>query len=68
MRHRGPDALGLLQVTEIEGCGHAPALNVREQLALVKSRFRPASVTDKQGFKRNHLPGGVSRLFIAIYL
>jgi hypothetical protein len=68
MRHRGPDALGLLPVTEIEGRGHAPALNVREQLALVKSRFGPASATDKQVFKRNHLSGGVSPLFIAIYL
>jgi pimeloyl-ACP methyl ester carboxylesterase len=35
MKHRGPGALGLLQVTEIEGCGHAPALNVPEQMALV---------------------------------
>ena len=33
MRHRGPGALGLLQVLEIEGCGHAPALNVPSQLA-----------------------------------
>ena len=35
MMQRGPGALGLTQVMEIEGCGHAPALNVPEQLALV---------------------------------
>ena len=35
MLHRGPAALGLTQVTEIPGCGHAPALNVPEQLDLV---------------------------------
>ncbi len=35
MLRRGPGALGLLEVVEIEGCGHAPALNVPEQLALV---------------------------------
>ena len=35
MKTRGPGALGLLQVVEIAGCGHAPALNVPEQLALV---------------------------------
>jgi len=38
MRSRGPGAAGLLQVVEIEGCGHAPALNVPLQLALV-ARF-----------------------------
>ncbi len=35
MLQRGPGALGLTQVVEIEGCGHAPALNVPDQLALV---------------------------------
>lgn len=35
MLSRGPGARGLLEVIEIEGCGHAPALNVPEQLALV---------------------------------
>jgi len=35
MRHRGPGDKGLLQVTEIAGCGHAPALNVPGQLDLV---------------------------------
>lgn len=32
MRKRGPGARGLLQVEEIAGCGHAPALNVPAQL------------------------------------
>jgi pimeloyl-ACP methyl ester carboxylesterase len=32
MRLRGPGAAGLLQVVEIAGCGHAPALNVSDQL------------------------------------
>lgn len=32
MRLRGPGAAGLLQVVEIAGCGHAPALNVPHQL------------------------------------
>ena len=35
MLRRGPATLGLTQVTEIPGCGHAPALNVPEQLDLV---------------------------------
>ena len=29
---RGPGASGLVQGVEIEGCGHAPALNVLDQL------------------------------------
>ena len=32
MRHRGPGAAGQLQVLEVSGCGHAPALNVPAQL------------------------------------
>jgi pimeloyl-ACP methyl ester carboxylesterase len=32
MWRRGPGAAGLLQVLEVEGCGHAPALNVTQQL------------------------------------
>jgi pimeloyl-ACP methyl ester carboxylesterase len=32
MQHRGPGALGQLQVVEVPGCGHAPALNVVAQL------------------------------------
>ena len=35
MLRRGPGARGLASVVEIAGCGHAPALNVAEQLALV---------------------------------
>jgi len=38
MLHSGPGALGLLELVEIEGCGHAPALNVPLQLDLV-ARF-----------------------------
>ena len=37
MMTRGPGLLGLTRVVEIEGCGHAPALNVPEQLELVQS-------------------------------
>ena len=32
MRHRGPGAAGRLQVMEVPDCGHAPALNVPDQL------------------------------------
>ena len=35
MLTRGPGARGLTQVVEIEGCGHAPALNVPDQLERV---------------------------------
>jgi pimeloyl-ACP methyl ester carboxylesterase len=35
MQRRGPGAAGLLKVVEVAGCGHAPALNVSEQLELV---------------------------------
>ena len=35
MRARGPGARGLLQVVQVPGCGHAPALNVPEQFTLV---------------------------------
>lgn len=38
MRSRGPGKRGLLQVVEVEGCGHAPALNVPAQLELL-ARF-----------------------------
>jgi pimeloyl-ACP methyl ester carboxylesterase len=37
MRTRGPGAAGRLQVIEVPGCGHAPALNVPEQLAPVRA-------------------------------
>ena len=36
MRHRGPGALGRLQTIEVPGCGHAPALNVLQQLEWVE--------------------------------
>ena len=35
MLRRGPGLSGLTQVVEVPGCGHAPALNVPEQLACV---------------------------------
>jgi pimeloyl-ACP methyl ester carboxylesterase len=35
MQRRGPGARGRLRVVEVPGCGHAPALNVPEQLDLV---------------------------------
>jgi pimeloyl-ACP methyl ester carboxylesterase len=35
MRRRGPGARGLLQHLEVPGCGHAPALNVLQQLQWV---------------------------------
>jgi pimeloyl-ACP methyl ester carboxylesterase len=35
MRVRGPGALGLLRHIEVPGCGHAPALNVLQQLEWV---------------------------------
>ena len=37
MLTRGPGALGLTRIVEVPGCGHAPALNVPEQLDLVAS-------------------------------
>lgn len=37
MLTRGPGLLGLAQVVEVAGCGHAPALNVPDQLELVSS-------------------------------
>jgi pimeloyl-ACP methyl ester carboxylesterase len=38
MQQRGPGDAGRLTVVEVSGCGHAPALNVPEQLDLV-TRF-----------------------------
>ena len=35
MQGRGPGSRGLLQVIEVPGCGHAPALNVPDQLDVV---------------------------------
>jgi pimeloyl-ACP methyl ester carboxylesterase len=37
MMRRGPGLRGLTRVVEVAGCGHAPALNVPEQLQLVTS-------------------------------
>jgi hypothetical protein len=37
MRHRGPGAAGSLQVMEVPNCGHAPALNVPDQLDVVSA-------------------------------
>jgi pimeloyl-ACP methyl ester carboxylesterase len=42
MRHSGPGAAGRLQVMEVAACGHAPALNVADQLSRV-SDFIAAS-------------------------
>lgn len=36
MMTRGPGPLGLARVVEVPGCGHAPALNVPEQLDVVR--------------------------------
>ena len=37
MMTRGPGTLGLTRIVEVPGCGHAPALNVPEQLDLVRA-------------------------------
>lgn len=37
MMTRGPGIRGLVRVVEVPGCGHAPALNVPEQLDLVRA-------------------------------
>ena len=42
MRQRGPGAAGRLEVVEIQGCGHAPALNVPEQLECIEGFIRAA--------------------------
>ena len=43
MGRRGPGVSGLLQVLEVEGCGHAPALNVPDQLDRVVAFIDAAS-------------------------
>ena len=43
MRRRGPGVAGRLQVIEVPGCGHAPALNVAAQLAPIEGFIRAAS-------------------------
>lgn len=42
MKLRGPGARGLLDVIEIEGIGHAPALNVPDQLNAISSFLHAA--------------------------
>jgi pimeloyl-ACP methyl ester carboxylesterase len=42
MMRRGPGARGLTRIVEVPGCGHAPALNVPEQLDLVTSFIEEA--------------------------
>jgi hypothetical protein len=42
MMTRGPGLLGLTRIEEIQGCGHAPALNVPEQLHLVRDFLEQA--------------------------
>ena len=43
MQTRGPGAWGVLNVLEVPGCGHAPALNVPDQLDPVLAFLRSAS-------------------------
>ncbi|MDQ8000986.1 MAG: alpha/beta hydrolase, partial [Pseudomonadota bacterium] len=42
MKLRGPGAAGRLHVIEVPGCGHAPALNVPDQLNAVEAFIRAA--------------------------
>lgn len=44
MQTRGPGAAGRLQVVEVPGCGHAPALNVPEQLERVAAFIDAAAL------------------------
>ena len=43
MRGRGPGARGALQVIEVPGCGHAPALNVPAHLDPIEGFIRAAA-------------------------
>jgi len=43
MMQRGPGLKGLLEVVEIAGCGHAPALNVPDQLERVATFIEAAT-------------------------
>jgi pimeloyl-ACP methyl ester carboxylesterase len=42
MRRRGPGAAGRLEIIEVPGCGHAPALNVPEHLVPIEAFVRAA--------------------------
>jgi len=42
MRRRGPGEKGRLQIIEVPGCGHAPALNVPGHLAPIEAFVRAA--------------------------
>jgi pimeloyl-ACP methyl ester carboxylesterase len=42
MRSRGPGAAGRLQIIEVPGCGHAPALNVPAHLDPIEAFIRAA--------------------------
>lgn len=44
---RGPGALGLAQVVEVEGCGHAPALNVPDQLEKITAFIEAAELVER---------------------
>ena len=46
MLTRGPGLAGLTQVVEIEGCGHAPALNVPDQLECVAAFIKASSCAE----------------------
>jgi len=46
MMARGPGVLGLTRVVEVPGCGHAPALNVPEQLGQVRMFIEQAEAAE----------------------
>jgi pimeloyl-ACP methyl ester carboxylesterase len=46
MLRRGPGARGLVRMVEVPGCGHAPALNVDDQLALVTDFIEAAEKSE----------------------
>lgn len=48
MMTRGPGPLGLARIVEVAGCGHAPALNVPQQLDLVRAFIEQSEVEPAQ--------------------